>query len=220
MKKVIYTSHVASILAVTFFIFIAFGSKDDKTTENASSSTTGTAPTKEQTLQELKEQLQREITSFEKPFNSSTYRGTVESLQMEIVLFSFWASVIKKGDSSTDSETKKLAADLRSKVSARQVKEFPKMREEYGKAMAQKLWESNIYVSTEGITDGIINLTGGLFANNKNIAETQKTLHDVLNQFRFKQVRYRWYKGADEFTYYKLESPKDNEIIEIGENIQ
>ena len=139
---------------------------------------------------------------------------------MEIVLFSFWASVIKKGDSSIDSETKKLAADLRSKVSARQVKEFPKMREEYGKAMAQKLWESNIYVSTEGITDGIINLTGGLFANNKNIAETQKTLHDVLNQFRFKQVRYRWYKGADEFTYYKLESPKDNEIIEIGENIQ
>jgi hypothetical protein len=216
MKKINYKVHFVSALVVSFFIFIAFGSNDDKKTDSGSSSSTETIITKDQTPAELKKQLKKELASFDKPFDGSSYRGTVESLQMEVVLFSLWASVIDKGANSMDKENKKLAAGLKRKVIARQVKEFPKIRGNYGKALADKLWESNIYASTEGHTNGIINLTGGIFANNKNIAETQQTLLEVFTQFRFKEVRYRWYKGADEFTYYKLETPKDSEVIEIS----
>lgn len=214
MKKINFKSHLISALAVGFFIFIAFGSNEDKKNESSLSNTSETK--KERTPQELKEQLEREITSFDKPFDASSYRGNVESLQIEIVLFSVWATLINDGEISNDKEINKLASDLKSKVSARQVKEFPKMRDNYGTVIAEKLWEDNIYASTEGATNGIINLTAGIFANNKNIAETQKTLNDVLTQFRFKEVRYRWYKGADEFTFYKLETPRDNELVEIG----
>ena len=165
----------------------------------------------------LKEELKREITSFIKPFDSSTYRGSVEALQIEIVLFSIWSNIISEGQKNTNNEVNKLASELKNKVVARQIKEFPEMRRNYGKVIAEKLWEENIEISTEGSKSEIINLTAGMFANNKNIAETQRTLIKVLTQFRFKEVRYRWYKSASEFTYYKLESPKDNELKQIIE---
>ena len=87
------------------------------------------------------------------------------------------------------------------------------MREYYGKYLAEKLWENNIYISTQGKTDQIINLTGGLFANNKNIKEFQETLNAGLNDFRFKEVRYRWYENAEKYTFYELETPSDNVLL-------
>lgn len=211
-------------IAITTVIIIVLLTQFGKPERDQSDKASSTTPTQTITKNEpeiseadkLKEQLKREIASFEKPFDNSAYRETVANLQIEVVLFSVWASIIDKGENSTDEENKKLAATLKSKVSARQIKEFPKMRESYGKAAAEKLWESNIYVTTEGATDAIINLSGGLFASNKNIAETQRTLSEIFTQFRFKEVRYRWYKEADEFTYYKLETPKDSEIREVG----
>lgn len=199
----------------TLFVIIQLSKKEDKNIANEYSKTSTNADTKTTEKIKLKEQLKREIASFEKPFDPNSYRGSVESLQIEVILFSVWASIIQEGESSSDVENKKLASELRKKVVARQIKEFPKMRGNYGNAAAEKLWESNIYVTTEGASNNILNLTGSLFANNKNIAETQRTLSEIFTQFRFKEVRYRWYKGADEFTYYKPETPKDNEIIKL-----
>ena len=31
--------------------------------------------------------------------------------------------------------------------------------------------------------------------------------------FRFKQSRYRWYKGADEYTYYTIYEGKDTDLV-------
>lgn len=210
-------------IAVTMFFVIVlltqFGKYYREQSDNVNSTMPAEIITKNEPVvseaDKLKEQLKREISSFDKPFENSSYRETVANLQLEVVLFSVWASIIDKGENSTDEENKKLAANLKSKVSTRQIKEFPIMRSSYGKAAAEKLWESNIYVTTEGATNAIINLSGGLFANNKNIAETQRTLSDIFTQFRFKEVRYRWYKEADDFTYYKLETPKDSEIIDV-----
>jgi len=211
-----FTTHLFSAMAVCFFLFIAFGSDDDKKTESSStSSSTETTANKPQTQIELKEQLKRELASFDKKFDNSSYNGTVESVQMELILFSVWASIVDKGVNSTDEENQKLAADLKKKVIGLQAKEFPRLRKAYGDVVAKKLWENDMYVSTQGGTNGIINFTGGLFAANKNIQETQTTLQKVLTEFRFKEARYRWYKGADEFTYYKIESPKDNELVTL-----
>ena len=164
---------------------------------------------------ELNNQLKVEIAGFDKPFDANTYRNSIENLQLEIVLFNLWANIVNEGKNSADKENQKLAVELLNKASTRQVKEFPKIREAYKEIAAKKLWENDIYISTEGATNSIINLTGGFFATNKNIAETQKTISEILTQFRFKEVRYRWYKGSDEFTYYKLETPKDSEVITV-----
>lgn len=49
----------------------------------------------------------------------------------------------------------------------------------------------------------ILSITGGAFAANKNIVEFQNTINRDVQHFGFKKIRYRWYKGAEEYTSYK-----------------
>lgn len=187
--------------------------------DNSKSSTepSSTAATEElNSSEKTKEQLKRELASFDKPYDNSSYQGTIESVQMGLILYGVYANIIKEGKDSPDEENKKLADQLQKKVTARQVKEFPVLRKNYAKVAAEKLWESNIYMTTSGGNNSIVNLSGGLFASNKNIAETQKTLLEIFTQFRFKEIRYRWYKEADEFTYYKIDSPKDSDPVDFS----
>jgi ribosome-binding protein aMBF1 (putative translation factor) len=186
--------------------------------ENAITSAANASSTKKDdsnSPEKNKEQLKRELASFDKPYDNSSYQGTIESVQMGLVLYAAYANIIKEGKESTDEENRKLADQLQKKVTVRQVKEFPILRKNYAKVAAEKLWESNIYMTTSGDNNSIVNLTGGLFANNKNIAETQRTLLEIFTQFRFKEIRYRWYKEADEFTYYKIDSPKDSDPVDF-----
>lgn len=214
MNKSKTLKHFASALAVGLFLFLAFGSDDDKSESSSTSSNkTTTEPVKEQTSEELNEQLKREIASFKKPFDNKTYDGTVDAIQIEIVLFGVWADLIKKGENSTLDENVKLAKELKTKVVNLQAKEFPFIRQRYGKIIANKMWEHDITIKTIGTGNTILDLTGATFATNKNIKEFQTTLHEILTMFRFKQTRYRWYKGADEYTYYNLESSSDKELV-------
>lgn len=216
MNKSKTLKHFASAIAVGLFLFLAFGSDDDKSessSTSSSSSTTTTEPVKEQTPEELNEQLKREIASFNKPFDNTTYDGTVDAIQMEIVLFGVWANIIKEGENSTLEDNVKLAKELKTKVANRQSKEFPILRKRYGKIIANKMWEHDIEIKTIGTSNTILDLTGGTFATNKNIKEFQTTLQEILTMLRFKQTRYRWYKGQDEYTYYDLDVPSDKEPV-------
>lgn len=214
MNKSKTLKHFASALAVGLFLFLAFGSDDDKSEgSSTSSNSTTTKPAKEQTPEELNEQLKREIASFNKPFDNKTYDGTVDAVQMELVLFSVWANIIKEGENSTLEDNVKLAKELKTKVTNLQSKEFPILRKRYGKIIANKMWEHDIDIKTIGTSNTIIDFTGATFATNKNIKEFQTTLNEALTMFRFKQTRYRWYKGADEYTYYDLDVPSDKELV-------
>jgi hypothetical protein len=160
-----------------------------------------------------KEQLEREIKSINDGVDFSTYRGTVDSLQMELVLFGYWADIIKKGENSDDPEIQKLAKQLKSKVVNLQVREFPRLRKEYADVAAKKMWENDIEVYANGTGNRYINFTGGLFAANKNKKVFQEQLHEILTMFRFNQSRYRWYKGADEYTYWTIYEGKDSDLV-------
>ena len=35
---------------------------------------------------------------------------------------------------------------------------------------------------------------------------------------RFTKARYKWFKGASEYTYYTITSPKDSKIVIWNEN--
>jgi hypothetical protein len=98
------------------------------------------------------------------------------------------------------------------RLSAAQQRLLPGLRVGFGKRASQILWEHDTYVTVAGDGNRVINITAGMFASNANIKAAQEQLGEVLTKLRFKEVRYRWYKGADEFTYYKLETPPDAKL--------
>ena len=114
--------------------------KKDKTT-NATSTTATASPTKKEdsnSPEKTKEQLKRELASFDKPSDLSSYKGNITSVQMGLVLFAAYTSIIKEGKESSDEENKKLADQLQKKVTARQLKEFPILRKNYAEVAAEK----------------------------------------------------------------------------------
>lgn len=171
----------------------------------------------EQELMSQKEQLEREIKAVNDGVDFSTYRGSVDALQLEIVLFGTWADLITKGENSEDTGIQRLARQLKPKIVNLQVREFPKMRKEYAKVVGALMWEHDVYVNPSGSRNVYLNFVGGLFAANKNIKDFQEQLQDAPTLFRFKQTRYRWYKDADEYTYYTTYEGKDSDLVDFSQ---
>lgn len=217
MKKRV--QHLISGFVLAGFLFMAFGSDDDKKEEETGiESTDKTISTTEKKLTdvEIKEQLDREISSIDKGIDFTSYKESIESIQLELVLFQVWAKKINEAKSSNNNGIKELGEKLETKVKKIQVSEFPKLRKAYGKIVAKKLWVENIEVEVFGNNSKTIQFTGGIFANNKNKQETQETLSEMLNFLRFKKANYKWYEYDDEYTYYDLDSKNDNEIVELN----
>lgn len=191
--------------------------KDKKIDATSSTNTTVTEnssnPSSEPAI-DLKTRISNNIKSIESgddlakgPMNSAT------DFQVSATILKAFTVAIKDGKQSTDKEVLKLTAKLEKKVIASQIKNFPKLRKAYYEFIKEKLWENDVYVDISGSGNTILKFTGGYFAANKNIKSTQETLHEMLTLLRFKQTQYRWYKGQEEYTYYKIETPTDN-IIE------
>ena len=162
-----------------------------------------------------KVQLEREIKSINDGIDFSSYRGTVDALQLELILFANWRDLINNGENSDDSEIIELAKQLKPKVVSVQIKEFPKLRKEYGRIVANKMWENDIEVTANGSNFKYINFSGGIFAANKNKQDFQNEVNEVLKMFRFNQSRYRWYKEADEYTYWTIYEGKDSDLVNL-----
>ena len=88
----------------------------------------------------LKEQLDRELTSIDNGIKFAD-GSTVDELQMDIIVFATWASIINDADKSEDEEVTSLGEKLRAKVSKIQIKEFPNLRRKYSKIVANLMWE-------------------------------------------------------------------------------
>lgn len=209
-------NHLFSALAFAGFIFIAFGSGDEETKQTSVeslSSTPSSTSVEEKNIPDQIAQLKREIASIEKGVNFSTYRGTVEASQMELVLFAAWAKTINEALLSENTELQTLGKELEKKVKKIQIKEFPILRLAYTKAIYNNLWKENIETQLLGKKNKTIQFTGGYFSNNGNKAKTQETLREALKMFRFTKVNYKWYKNDDEYTYYEIDSPIDSELM-------
>jgi hypothetical protein len=160
----------------------------------------------------LEIKLTKEIESIKKGIDLTGYRGEIIKLQLETTLFKVWSDLIKEGQNSSNPKDVKLSNELKKLVSKVQEKELPLIRKDYVDIISQKLWDENIKVSGSGRGTTIINLSGGTFFNNKNKSEVQKTISDILKNFRFKQSKYRAYESQDEYTSYTMETLKDSEL--------
>lgn len=172
----------------------------------------------ENRVKEIKEKLQREIDSLNKPFDSSLYRDSVLSLTLEVALFNAWAEMVEQHKADKNPEVISLVNQLESKASALQVKEFPLIRKTYAEIMAKEMWTNNIEVESVGGSHKTIQLTAGMFANNANKAEAHQAIVESLKIFRFTQANYKWYKYDDEYTYFEIESPSDGDLVVIKSN--
>lgn len=163
----------------------------------------------------LKTSLAKEIDSdvFKKNGFNGSYRGDIQSLQLELVVFGAWKVMIDEAeDYDDDPELKKLAQTLRKKVVALQKKEFPLLRKEYANLLGNVLWENDVEVQVKGSRNTTLEFTGGMFAANRNIKESQEALHEQLKMFRFKRTEYKWMEYADEYTYYDISSSPDDAL--------
>lgn len=215
--------HLLSVVVIAGFLFAAYGSGDDKKSDDSSNTEIDTLSSNDANLnsdikktdEQLIAQLKREIESLDKGVDFTGYKESLDAIQMELVLFSAWAINIDEASKSENQEIKSLGEKLKGKVEKIQLSEFPKLRKAYGKIVDKKLWEQNIEVETIGNTSKTIQFTGAIFASNKNKQDTQETLSELLNLLRFKKVNYKWYEYDDEYTYYELDTPKDNAIMRI-----
>jgi len=107
---------------------------------------------------------------------------------------------------------KKLYEEARALQIKVQTKHYPKMRDALGPLMREKMWEHDVHVSTSGNGFNRITLTGAFFAANRNIKSTKETLSVMLSDYRFKRIDFKWMDGAQEWTYFDLDTKKDNEL--------
>lgn len=166
-----------------------------------------------QKKEDLLADLKMETETISKGIDFSTYRGSTSALQLEVALFSAWYDFIKRGAVSEDKEIQRLSYELERKVKNLQKTEFPALRKEYGKIAKRELWESDVDVSTSGTGSRYINFTSGIFAANANKKQFFENISSMLNMLRFKQARFKWYSGQDDYTYWKIYEGKDSDPI-------
>jgi len=164
------------------------------------------------TTEELLKRLETEADSAIK-FNGQQFRGSPTNLALEVFVFGEWVKLIRKGEYHTDPKIAAAAKKLKKAVIAAQVREFPKMRKDFAKVLAERLWEDNIKVSIKGKTSTTLQYMGYVFANNASIKNMQESMPEVLNSLIFKRINYFWSEYIDEYTYYDMDTPKDSELV-------
>ena len=167
-------------------------------------------------IEEKKKRIQKEIDSLNKPFDGSNFRGSLPVMQLELALFSAYATIVQEGKNHPDSGVKALANELERKTSQLQVNEFPKLRKAYADMIGKEMWEYNMDLAVGGTANKSITFTAGMFANNANIKQIQGTLQEALILFRFNRANYKWYKYDDEYTYFDIKSESDSKVMVIN----
>lgn len=148
-------------------------------------------------------------------YNWSTYRDSVASIQIEIALFSAYASIVDEYINDSNPTIKNLATQLKTKVSNLQKKEFPQIRKAYADLVSKTMWEHNIDVLAKWTWYSTIELVWWIYANNKNIKDSYVLIADMLKLLRFDRANFKWYKYDDEYTYYDIESLSDDKVEQI-----
>jgi hypothetical protein len=211
-------------LLILFLIAVLAGGSDsggegDRSTVTHSAVSTPPAKTPEERKSDYVAQLERELASLRDGFDGSQYRGNKDAINMGVVLFGVWAKLINEAPTHALTEAEKAkASELRRLVSQLQIREFPRLRASWAKVLGEAMWEHDMTVSSGGEGSRTLRLTAVMFASNTNIKQIQETVHEQLELLRFKRVEYRWYRGADEYQYYTLDTPRDGDVREITDN--
>jgi hypothetical protein len=138
------------------------------------------------------------------------------ALQVQSVVFSTYANDVIEGEKSTSTEDNRLALELRKKLVAKQVSEYPKIRQAYAEIARKTLWQEDIDVTLSGPNDTTLTLVGAIFASNKGIAAVHVNLEKVVEELRFKRVNYKWIEHEEGYQYFDVNSVSDSELRPVA----
>lgn len=176
------------------------------------------AATERQAEQEAKlteyiEQLDREIASIP-GIHASKYTEDVSSINIGLLLIGTWALLYEEGDKlDLNEEARQKRQQYRRLLASKQTQMLPAMRDAYGPAMRQQLWEADGSARTIGAGYRTVEFVSASFARNANIKQIHTEIRENLMMLRFTRAQYKWFKQASEYSYYTLEVPKDSEIV-------
>lgn len=157
--------------------------------------------------------LEREIAAIQK-VTISKYTKNVKSINAGLLLIGAWGLLYDQGeDLALPNELEKKRQMFRRLVSQKQQEMFPKMRDAYGPAMRQQLWEADSSARTFGTSFKTVEFVSASFSRNLNIKQIHSEIVDNLRMLRFKRAQYKWYKHASEYTYYTIDAPKDADLV-------
>lgn len=145
-------------------------------------------------------------------FNYQAHLGSSASALAAAMDLEEMSAMVKNAMADTSAQVRQDAKKWAAELKRKKVEALPALRRAWAKNAGSALWESDIDVAISGANSTILTLTGGAFAANKNKADAQNAINEALHALRFKQARYKWYSGDDEYTYYTIESPPDGEL--------
>ena len=159
------------------------------------------------------EQLDREIASLP-GVSAAKYTSDVPSINTGLILLGTWALLYEEGGKLplTD-EARAKREQFRRLLVNKQVQFLPALRDAYGPAMRQQLWEADGSARTIGAGYKTVEFVSVAFARNANIKQIHTDIRENLMMLRFTRAQYKWIKEASEFSYYDMEVPKDSDIV-------
>lgn len=99
-----------------------------------------------------------------------------------------------------------------------QSRKFPELRQSQAEALSDALWVDNYEVYTYGPGNSTIVFKNVIFANNRNIQDFQSIYSEILKEFRYDRVEYKWSTYGD-YSYFDLDSKADTFINGIDEEV-
>lgn len=158
------------------------------------------------------EQLDRELASMP-GVSASKYTGTVDEINIGLILIGTWNLVYEKGASlSLDPDGQKKRQRFKEMLIRKQAEMFPVLRDAYGPAMRTQLWEADGSARTFGAGYRTVEFVSVAFAANANIKKIHTQIQEQLLMLRFTRAQYKWFSQASEFSYYTMEPPKDTNL--------
>lgn len=192
-KKIEWTKKNIAITAVfaVIFAWIFISILPDTPSNTTSSDQTPIAQ------ESVKDNLSLGLSAVNTFTSYATPTSTIDDLNAEVALFSYWAKYIETGKASSSTEEIAMAKELEKKTVAIQVKELPKLRKEATRFFRNTLWEGDIDVSVSGSKNETLSLVGAYFAANTNIKNAYESMHPLLIKYRFQKIQFAWYNGGD-----------------------
>jgi len=185
------------------------------------SESNGRSTSTEPTAEQRKAKILSDVRTVKEGLDSLKVRLTGDSMghiKFTLEFFNAAATLVQDAQTTqlTDSELAEVVA-LHKILVTRQKQTFPVMRDKIGPIFGRELWASDAEAHTVGARYQTIQFVSGDFAANRNILRSHQAILSTLVRLRFKRAEYRWYREADEFTYFKIESPDDADVGVVDE---
>jgi|GEM_PF-914253 len=167
----------------------------------------------EMTPEELRHNLEHELTISNEPYYEPEYATTVADLHPKTLRYIYWAQLINTARERTDPMMTSLSHKLETRLRERQSEEFPVIRKRYAQITGKTLAQNNIVVEVHGSRNEEIYFISPAFDNDEYVRPFHLGVSGLLRQFRFQDARYFTRAGVQTHRFLPGSRP-DTEIHE------